>query len=213
MELPCLAFKLGRLSATRSPSGHVFRARTTALGIVEIRSEEDLSQYSTLHLVHPWIDFLLEQQPVGNTIETIPEENTDNQSSLIGELPSSLSFSNIISTAPQTRMAQLVTRLGATFGGRTISRRRDTSLFHPPSDTASLRPPSTLAQSDKEMLALRAIARLRQPFGALLLRPDLDNVAASRRVATENLITVQVEEITPTILDKLLRSVGVLHVL
>ena len=63
------------------------------------------------------------------------------------------------------------------------------------------------------MRALQVIARLRQPFGALLLTPNLSNVAAYRRVAAESLITVQVEEITPAILNKLVDSVRTLDVL
>ena len=63
------------------------------------------------------------------------------------------------------------------------------------------------------MRALRVIARLRQPFGALLLTPNLGNVAAYSRVAAESLITVQVEEITPAVLNKLVDSVRVLDVL
>ena len=59
MKLPCLAFKLGPVLATRNGSVYVFHARTAALGIVEIRTTEDLD---SLTLVHPWIDFLLERQ-------------------------------------------------------------------------------------------------------------------------------------------------------
>ena len=63
------------------------------------------------------------------------------------------------------------------------------------------------------MRALQVIARLKQPFGALLLTPNLLNVAAFRRVAAESLITVQVDEITPTMLNKLVDSVRTLDVL
>ena len=63
------------------------------------------------------------------------------------------------------------------------------------------------------MRALQVIARLRQPFGVLLLTPDLSNVGVYRRVAAESLITVQVEEITPMILNKLIDSVRTLDVL
>ena len=63
------------------------------------------------------------------------------------------------------------------------------------------------------MRALQVIARLRQPFGALLLTPLPGNVAAYRRVAAESLITMQVEEITPAMLDKLVNSVRTLDVL
>ena len=63
------------------------------------------------------------------------------------------------------------------------------------------------------MRALQLLTRLRQPFGALLLTPNLGNVAACSRVAAESLITVQVGDITPTILNKLVDSVRILDVL
>ncbi|KAF8552354.1 hypothetical protein OG21DRAFT_150336 [Imleria badia] len=221
MKLPCIVFKLGPLSTSRSSSVHIFRAQTSSLGVVEIRTEEDLSQYGSLYLVHPWIDFLLDSQPVGSGVETIPEENTDYQSSLMGDLPSSPGPS-ITSTAPQTRAARLVARLGRPFSVRPPTFRRDTASLLLPSDTtlsrvpslaSSLRPPSSLSPTEVQMRSLQVIARLRQPFGALLLTPHLGNVAAYRRVAAESLITVQVEEITPTILHKLVNSVRTLDVL
>ncbi|KAF8548910.1 hypothetical protein OG21DRAFT_1500722 [Imleria badia] len=204
MKLPCLVFKLGPLSVSRSTLERVFRAQTAALGIVEIKTEEDLSRLNSLYLVHPWIDFLLDRQPIGSAIETIPED-ADNQSPLIGELPSFSRASGITSAAPQTRTGRLASRFGFSFGQRTATVR--------PGDVASLRPPSTVAESEKQLRALLAIVRLRQPFGALLLTPNPGNVAAYRRVASESLITVQVEEITPTILNKLVDSVRVLDVL
>ena len=153
MKLPCLNFRLGPLSAYRSNSGP-FRAQT-AIGVVKITTEEDLSRFGSLrlYLVHPWIDFLLDRQPVGSVADTIPEENIDDQ------------------------------------------------LFASP--TESLR----------QMRALQLIARLKQPFGALLLTPDRRNVAAYRRVAAESLITAEVEEITPATLNKLVDSVRTLDVL
>ena len=63
------------------------------------------------------------------------------------------------------------------------------------------------------MQVLQVIARLRQPFGVLLLTLDLGNVAAFRRVASESPITIQVEEITPMILNKLVDCMRTLDVL
>ena len=146
LKLPSLHFKLGHLSASRGRSGHVFRAQT-AVGVVEIRTEEDLSQFGSLYLVHPWIDFLLDRQPVGSVMETIPEEMTDDRSSTIGELPSFAGPSGIALAAPQTRTARLVARLGRSFGSRT-------TRFPSPGDVASLRPPSSLSQTDKQIRAL-----------------------------------------------------------
>ena len=203
MKLPCITFKLGPLSVFRSKSERVFRAQTGALGVVEIRTEEDLSRLGPLYLVHPWIDHLLDRQPVGSVKGMIPEDKTGDALSTIGELPLLPNLSTTTLTPlRRTRTEQLASRLGLSFG-RAAGRR----------DAASLRPPSTLVQSDKQMRALRVLARLRQPFGALLLTPRRDGVAAYRRVAAESLITVQVKEITPAVLNKLIDSVEALDVL
>ena len=57
MKLPCLVFNLGTAKATLNGLERVFRAQTDTLGIVEIRTKEDLSQFNRLYLVHPWLDF------------------------------------------------------------------------------------------------------------------------------------------------------------
>ena len=204
MKLPCITFKLGPLSVSRSASEYVFRAQTTALGIVAIRTKENLSRLGSLYLTHPWIDFLLDRRPVGSFTETAStyEESIDYRFSSIGDLPSFPGPPNTTSAIPHTQF---------------IVPSRES--FHRPlpaippqySDVASLRPPSSLSPRDKEMQALRLVARLRQPFGALLLTPNLGN--AYSRIAVESLITVQVEGITPTILNKLVDGVHILDVL
>ena len=163
MKLPCLKFKLGPLSASRSKSGHVFRAQTT-VGIVEIRTKEALPRLDSLYLVHPWIDFLLDRQPVR-------------------------------SVAPQIRTVRPVARPGWPFDGGSLR------------DVRSPRSSSALSDMDKQM---RVIARLSQPFGALLLTP---NLGTYRRVAAESLITVQVADITSAMLDGLVNGIDVLDVL
>ena len=223
MKLPCLDFKLGPLSAARTTSGYVFRAQTD-VGVVEMRTDEDLARYGSLYLVHPWIHFLLDPQPVGCVVDVIPKENEDDRTSSIGDLPLSPDPSSITSVAPQTRLgaARLVARLGRPFGVRPPTIGQDVvSLPHPsdtpvpraPSLAVSLRPPSSLSPTEVQLRALQVIARLRQPFGALLLTPHPGNVAAYKRVAAESLITVQVEEITPVMLDKVINSVRTLDVL
>ena len=205
MKLPCLAFKVGQLSVSRNGAEYVFRAQTNALGVVGIRTEEDLSQLGSLWLIHPWIDFLLDRQPVGNVTKTIPEEDIkDGRSSVLGVLPS---FSNSFSTtspALQTRAARFIARLGRPFGGQPTSST---------ADITPLLPPSTMSPSEKQTRVLQFIARLRQPFGALLLTPTRRNMEEYRRVAAESLITVQVKEITPEILEKLINNVRMLDVL
>ena len=203
MRLPCLTFKLGRVSASRNMPERVFRARTDALGTVTIKTEEDLSQFDSLYLIHPWIDFLLDRHPIGNVTETSPNENVDDQPSLMGELLFS-GPSTSASAALQTRAARLVFRLGRPFGGRPNAAIQD---------TASLRPPSSVSPVENQIRILRFIARLRQPFGALLLTPTRQNMDEYKRVAAESLITVQVEDITPTILKKLIEGVKMLDVL
>ncbi|KAF8129301.1 hypothetical protein EV363DRAFT_1338600 [Boletus edulis] len=180
MTLPCITFKLGPLSISSNKSERVFRAKTAVLGTVEITTEEDLSRFKSLYLVHPWVDFLLDRQPVGSPSTTL-----------------------LAAQRSRTRTAQLASRFGLSFGRQTATR---------PRDGDSLRPPSSLSQTDKQTRALHMLARLSQPFGALLLTPS-SNVAAYRRVATESAITVQVEEITPAVLNKLIEGISVLDVL
>ena len=111
MKLPCIIFKLGPLSASRNMLGHVFPAQT-AVRVVEIKTDEDLSRFGSPYLIHPSIDFLLDRQPVRSVAETIPEENPNDRSSLIKELPLFSSPSGITSAAPQTRAARLVAHIG-----------------------------------------------------------------------------------------------------
>ena len=201
MKLPCITFKLGPLSASRNSSGHVFRAQATALGTVEIKTEEDLSRFGSLYLIHPWIDFLLDRQPVGSIAETIPQNDN---SSVISELPMFIGPSGITSEASQTRAARFISRFGRPFGGRSAAS---------PRDAASLLPPSSASPTEKQIRAFQVLARLRQPFGALLLAAHPGNVAAYRRVAADSLITVRVEEITQTLLSKLVDNICTMDVL
>ena len=205
MKLPCIVFKLGPVSASRNElQGQVFCAQTGALGVVEITTKEDISRLDSLYLIHPWIDFLLDRQPIGSVMETIlEEEHANRQSTKL--LPSSSPVSpKARSIPPGRRAARLVAKLSRTFSGQPAI---------PPPDAASLLPPSSLSETDKKTRALRLVARLRQPFGALLLTPHLSNVAAYRRVAAESTIVVQVEEMTSTVLNKVMEGVRVLDVL
>ena len=198
MKLPCVIFKLGRVSVTQSLSGRIFHAMTDGLGVVEIRTTEDLSHLDSLILAHPWIDFLLDRHPVGG----VKGKNTNNRSSSNGESQSSPGPSSVASAVSQTRTGWLTPSLGWSFGWRTT-----------PSYTASLPAPSSESQMDKQKQALQLIARLEQRFGALLFTPTRQNVAEYRRVAAESLIKVKVEEITEAVLNKLVDGVRVLDVL
>ncbi|KAH0830204.1 hypothetical protein J3R83DRAFT_1561 [Lanmaoa asiatica] len=95
----------------------------------------------------------------------MPEEITDNQSSLIGELRSfPANTSSVARCEPWAAVWWTPT----------------TTLR----DAASLRPPSSISQTDKYVQALRLIW-LRQPFGALLFTPNFGNLAALRSVITD----------------------------
>ena len=204
MRLPCLIFKFCTAKVTLNALGRVYRAQTDTLGIVEIRTEEDLSQFDPLYLVHPWLDFLLDRRPVGSVIETIPGGNTGDQPSSLGEPPLFAGPSNTLGAAPKTRTALFASLFAFPFSRQTAAR---------PEDAGSLRPPSSVSQEDRVIQAFQVVARLSQPFGALLLTPNPGKIAAYRRVATETLITVQVEKITPAVLNKLISNVRILDVL
>ncbi|KAN0088041.1 hypothetical protein V8E55_006662 [Tylopilus felleus] len=204
MKLPCITFKLGAVTAARNAEGRVFRAQTDALGIVNIDTEEDLSLFNSFYLVHPWLEFLLDRRPVGSVIETIPEENTDDESSSLGEPPSFAGPSYTLGEAPKTRTGRFAARFWQPFAGGSAT---------PPKEAPSPPSPTPVPLRNIEMRALRVVARLSQPFGALLLTPNPGEVATYRRVAAEALITVKLEEITPAVLNKLVSSVRVLEVL
>ena len=184
LKLPCLRFKLRAVTSAQNSGGHVFHVQTDLLGIVEIKTEEDLYRCSPLYLVHPWIDFLLDRQPVGSIIEMISKENTEDQSSSMSEL--------LLSSLPGPLNITSATR-------------------H--KDASSLPLPSSVPQRDKLTQALHMIAQLKQPFGALLLAKKPGKVAVYRRVAVRTLIMVKMEKIMLVVLNNLLTSMRVLEVL
>ena len=196
LRLPCLTFKLAPVTEGRRSNnapGFLFRARadSDALGVVEIRTTEHLSQLDSLYLVHPWIDFLLNRQPYRNSVEEIVEKNTDDSSSFV-EVPPVLGQSSHITLAtPKTRAARLVARFERSLSALL----RDEVL------------------AEKQIQALQLIVRIGQPFGALLLTPIRVNGHEYRRVAASSLITVQVQEATPGVINDLLERVRVLDVL
>ena len=195
LKLPCLTFNVRQVSS-KGPG--VFYLQTKALGDVVIQTQEDLSRLNSLRLVHPWIDFLVCRRPVGGVPRAIVEEDTDNLS-VQNELPSIPGPSNIALPAKKTLTTRFMSRIG--FGGRSAP------------DTASVRSSSSLSFMDKQTRALQFFARLRQPFGALLLTQTRQNFDEYRRVAAESLITVRVKEFTPEILNKLMDNVKTLDVL
>ncbi|KAF8546583.1 WD40 repeat-like protein [Imleria badia] len=99
MKPPCIAFQLPPLSRTRS--GRVYRANITPFGMVEIKARHDLSRMTSLFLIHPWLDTLLEREemqssvfveddvappPLPNTDdEEVSDEDTDDNASSLAD--------------------------------------------------------------------------------------------------------------------------------
>ncbi|KAG6372970.1 hypothetical protein JVT61DRAFT_7016 [Boletus reticuloceps] len=96
--------------------------------------------------------------------------------------------------------------LGRHSVGETISKEETDDESSSESEPSSPPPPM-----DRHTAALQLIARLRQPFGALLLTSMGQDVVEYRRVTSESLVTVQVQEDTP--LDHLIDCVRTLDVL
>ncbi|KAG6375176.1 hypothetical protein JVT61DRAFT_3384 [Boletus reticuloceps] len=190
MRLPCLTFTLRPVSAIPSTLGRVFHAKADALGTVEIKTPEELSRSDSLTLVHPWVDFLLDRRPIGGITNLILEEEARHQSSPITSPSSSSATSNVAPSSSQRR-ASMMERI-----------RRFGSFNTPSRDTSS---------TDKRIQALQLIARLRQPFGALLFKQTRHNVAEYKRVAAESNITVRIKD--ETSLEMLIDSVQILDVL
>ena len=178
MRLPCLAFGIRAISPFRQGSEVVFRAQTSALGVVVIKSRQNIMGLDSLYLAHPWIDFLLNRHAAGNIADIAPHENDFLE---LDDFPPFDSFPDLSSASDAD-----------------------------PLDDELLPSPTTVPLMDAQM---EFLARLRKPFGALLLVPARRNVAEYRRISTENPITVQVQEITPTTLNRLIQGVRVLDVL
>ncbi|KAF8127247.1 hypothetical protein EV363DRAFT_1346293, partial [Boletus edulis] len=152
----------------------VFHAKADALGTVE--TPEDLSRLDSLTLVHPWVDFLLDRRPIGSiSTNLILEEEARHQSSPITSPSSSSATSNVAPSSSQRR-------------GSMMERIRRFGSFNTPSRDTSL--------TDKRIQALQLIARLRQPFGALLFKQTRQNVAEFKRVAADSNITVRIKDET-----------------
>ena len=200
MKLPCMTFKLERVTAFWSESRRMFRAYTPALGIVHIQAKEDLSRLGPLCLVHPWIDFLLDRQPVDTATGKDLEDSADSQFSLISPSPGPSDVASPTIRQIQPTKTNLLTRLGHPFG-----------TWPRGSDSASYMSHSSMSLTAKQTRALRLVARLRQPFGALLFAQNRQNVEEYKRVAAESMIKVQVQGDVP--LDKLIHGVRVLDVL
>ena len=167
MKLPCIAFQLPPFLPYRTRLGRVYRADTAAFGMVEIKTRHDLSRMNSLHLVHPWLDTLLEREEMQSG--TFVEDD-------VGPLPS-----------PNTDDEELL--------DEDVIDDDDASSLSGP-ESPSRPAPMHRIPMDRETRARRLVAHLRQPFGALLvtLASTGRRAVDYRRVATESLITVQFRE-------------------
>ncbi|KAF8127262.1 hypothetical protein EV363DRAFT_491491 [Boletus edulis] len=190
MSLPCIAFQLPRFSSSpRTRSGRVYRADTIAFGMVEIRTRYDLSRMRSLYLIHPWLDNLVEHGDMHGGAFT---END--------VLPP---------PSPNTDDEDIS---GDELDNEEIDD-NDSSLSEP--ELPAIPTPAQRASVDRETRARQLVARLRQPFGALLLTVAStgrrDGAVDYKRVAADGLITVQLQESVS--LADILDNVRVLDVL
>ena len=173
MTLPCIAFLLPPFSHWRSGrvrSRRIYRVDTITFGMVEIRTRTDLSQITSLYLVHPWLDALLERE--GNVDnEEFSDSGSDNDDHDEEE-----------EEEEEDRMFWDDEELSDEDADNNTSLPR--SGAHPA-------PVRTLM--DRETGARRLVVLLRQSFGALLMKPGA-RVGDYQRVATDSLIRVRFQE-------------------
>ena len=196
MKLPCIAVQLPPLSSSRTRSGRVqvYRVDTVTFGTVEIKTRQDLSRMESLYLVHPWLDTLLEHEhgPGGASVEEdvlrapSPRGDDDESDEECDDDDDD--------------------------DGQEISD-DDSEDYHSVSSEPSTHSVLVPMAADRETRARQLVARLRQPFGALLVSLASTGRRAPdyRRVAADSLITVQFRE--DVSLDEILENVRTLDVL
>ena len=186
MKLPCVAFKLPTLSSpSRAGSARVYRVETPFFGMVEIKTKQDPTRSNSLYLVHPWLNVLLDREDTQTDAFVDDEE----------------------ASLPDTDDEE--------------EDDEDDAMEENEDDSPLLRErksPSPFARVetvplDRETRALRLIARLRQPFGALLLplTSTRRRAVVYKRVAADAEIKVQLQENVP--LGDILDNVRILDVL
>ncbi|KAF8127561.1 hypothetical protein EV363DRAFT_1172210, partial [Boletus edulis] len=107
----------------------LMRADTSAFGMVEIITRQDLSRMHSLYLVHPWLDALLEQEEMhsGTSVEDdahntddaeIFDEEFDHDSSPLPEpeLPFHIARQHLVPIDRETRARRFIAHLRQPFG-------------------------------------------------------------------------------------------------
>ena len=172
MKLPCIAFPLPSFSRFRTRSGRtVYRADTTTLGMVQIKTKQDVSRTTTLYLVHPWLDTLLERE--------------DRRSITTAEDPTSLPSPN----ADEEEISD-----EEVIDEQDIADEEDEEFVAESPSLPQPELPSSDPPMDRETRARRLVAHLRQPFGAILLALTTSGVRTDyKRVTADTLVRVQFE--------------------
>lgn len=204
MKLPCIAFKLPSLLPHRANSGRVYRVEAPAFGMVEIKTRQDLSRLQLLYLVHPWLDTLLDREDMqsGTFVEDDVVEpsspNLDNEDLSEEEIEDDFVEPPLPDAGDENIPGEEID------GG---------SSPLPEPEPSSRAAPTDPVPMDKETRALRLVARLRQPFGALLftMTSTRQRGVVYKRVAADSTITVQMRE--DVRLDEILDGVRILDVL
>lgn len=187
-------------------SGRVYRAETLVFGKVEIKTKQDLSRMSTLYLAHPWLDTLLDREHTSVDIQSgaFVEDDAVESSSPAMDDDIEDDVAEPSSGSPDMNEEDISDEENdddsVPLPGREHELSSLTVLIH-------------TVPMDRETRALRLVARLRQSFGALLLTltSTRRRAVAYRRVAADNVITVQMGENLP--LADLLDNVRILDVL
>ena len=167
MMLSCIAFQLPAFTARRRG----YRVKTAPFGLLEIRTGDNLLRWTSLYLVHPWLDALLDHEDAKDHEMPLPSPYPDD-----GEITDDGSEDEDDE-------------------GETEDGNSNASLSSAPKSPSHALP-AHMAPVDRETGARRLAVRLRQPFGALLLGPKVEDrrIVGYQRVAAGALITVQFRE-------------------
>ncbi|KAF8123581.1 hypothetical protein EV363DRAFT_1356177 [Boletus edulis] len=189
MTLPCIAFQLPPFSAHRTALGRVYRTNTFPFGVLDIRTRHDLSRMKPIYLVHPWLDTLLQHENMMHSTAFIEED--------VVPPPS-----------PDTDDGEN--------SGDEIDNEEVDDDSASLDELPSLPSPVEIISMDREgreTRARRLVARLKQPFGALLFTVASTDRRATdyRRVAADSMITVRFQDNVS--LANILDNVRILDVL
>ena len=183
MTLPCIAFLLPSYShwqSRRTRLGRIYRIDTATFGMVEIKTKQDLSRMAPLYLIHPWLNSLLQREDRGSVDmeedAPPPSPDTDDED-FYDEYKDDDEYSD---------------------DDEELSDGDIDDYFSVVSTPESHDTPGT-ALMDRETGARRLIARLRRPFGALLLTETSSGgrVPDYRWIAADSLITVRFQDGVP----------------